>query len=76
LKAQIESLLKAAIAGLQAEGGLPHDVSASVEVDHTRSKEHGDFACNVALALAKAARAKPRDPDSSISSRNKTPTSR
>jgi len=61
LKAQIESLLKAAIAGLQAEGGLPHDVSVSVDVDHTRSKEHGDFACNVALALAKAARAKPRE---------------
>jgi len=61
LKAQIEGLLNAAIAGLQAEGGLPHDVSVKVEIDHTRAKEHGDFACNVALALAKAARAKPRE---------------
>jgi len=61
LKAQIEGLLNAAIAGLQAEGGLPHDVSVKVEIDHTRAKEHGYFACNVALALAKAARAKPRE---------------
>jgi arginyl-tRNA synthetase len=61
LKAQIESLLNAAIAGLQAEGGLPHDVAVKVEIDRARSKEHGDFACNVALALAKAARAKPRE---------------
>ena len=61
MKAQIESLLNAAIAGLQAEGGLPHDAAVQVEIEHTRSKEHGDFACNVALALAKAARAKPRE---------------
>jgi arginyl-tRNA synthetase len=61
LKAQIEGLLHAAIAGLQAEGGLPHDANVQLEIDHTRSKEHGDFACNVALALAKAAKAKPRE---------------
>ncbi len=61
MKAHIESLLNAAIAGLRAEGGLPQDAAVKVEIDHTRSKEHGDFACNVALALAKAARAKPRE---------------
>ena len=61
MKAQIESLLNAAIAGLQAEGGLPQDLAVSAEVDRTRSKEHGDFASNVALVLAKAAGAKPRD---------------
>ena len=61
MKTQIAGLLNAAIEGLKAEGGLPHDVFVAVEVDHTRSKEHGDFASNVALALAKAARVKPRD---------------
>ena len=61
MKVQIESLLNAAIAGLQAEGGLPRDATVKVEIDHTRSKEHGDFACNVALALAKAAKVKPRE---------------
>ena len=61
MKVLIEGLLNAAIAGLQAEGGLPHAVAVKVEIDHTRSKEHGDFACNVALALAKAAKTKPRE---------------
>jgi arginyl-tRNA synthetase len=61
LKTQIEGLLKAAIEGLRAEGGLPAEAVASIEIDRARSKEHGDFACNVALALAKAARTKPRE---------------
>ena len=61
MKAQIENLLNAAIAGLQAEGSLPQGLAVSAEVDRTRSKEHGDFASNVALVLAKAAGAKPRD---------------
>jgi arginyl-tRNA synthetase len=61
LKTQIESLLQAAVAGLQAEGGLPGDAAVRIEVEHTRGKEHGDFASNVALALARSMRAKPRD---------------
>jgi arginyl-tRNA synthetase len=61
LKTEIAGLLNAAIEGLKADGGLPRDVSVAVEVDHSRGKEHGDFASNVALALAKAARVKPRD---------------
>ncbi len=61
MKAQIESLLNAAIASLRAEGGLPQDVTVEMEIDRARSKEHGDFACNVALALAKAAKTKPRE---------------
>ena len=61
MKTEIEGLLRAAIEGLKADGGLPRDLSVAVEVDRARSKEHGDFASNVALALAKAARAKPRE---------------
>lgn len=61
MKSQIESLLNAAVAGLQAEGSLPKDLTIRPEVEHTRSKEHGDFASNIALALAKSARAKPRE---------------
>jgi len=61
LKSQIESLLRAAVEGLKAEGGLPADATVTVDVDHARSKEHGDFASNIALALAKTARAKPRE---------------
>jgi len=61
LKTRITELLTAAIEGLKTEGGLPPDANVVVEVEHTRAKEHGDFASNVALALAKQARAKPRD---------------
>ena len=61
MKTQIEDLLRAAVEGLKAEGGLPADAPVTLTVEHTRSKEHGDFASNVALALAKAARAKPRE---------------
>jgi len=61
LKAHITGLLQAAIAGLQAEGGLPSDLAVMIEVERTRAREHGDFASNMALALAKAARAKPRE---------------
>ncbi len=61
MKTRIAELLTAAIEGLKTEGGLPPDVNVAVEVEHTRAKEHGDFASNVALALAKQARAKPRD---------------
>ncbi|HEX9627410.1 MAG TPA: arginine--tRNA ligase [Acidiferrobacterales bacterium] len=61
MKAHITGLLQAAIAGLQAEGGLPSDLAVMIEVERTRAREHGDFASNMALALAKAARAKPRE---------------
>ena len=30
-------------------------------IERTRSREHGDFACNAAMLLAKAARRKPRE---------------
>lgn len=61
MKTHIEGLLQAAIEGLKAEGGLPAEITVSIEVDRARSKEHGDFASNVALTVAKSTRAKPRD---------------
>ncbi len=32
-----------------------------VQIERTKTREHGDFACNVAMQLARLARAKPRD---------------
>jgi arginyl-tRNA synthetase len=61
LKHHIEDLLRHALQGLQATGALPGDLEVAVTVDHTRAKEHGDYATNLALLLAKPARAKPRD---------------
>jgi arginyl-tRNA synthetase len=61
LKHQIENLLVQALAGLRATGAVEVPENLKPEVDHARSKEHGDFASNIALVLAKAARLKPRD---------------
>jgi arginyl-tRNA synthetase len=61
LKHHIENLIASALAGLEATGALPPAHGAVITIDHTRSKEHGDFACNIALVLAKLARAKPRE---------------
>jgi arginyl-tRNA synthetase len=50
-----------ALAKLKADGVLPDgDVPAFV-VERTKSREHGDFATNVALLLAKPAKRKPRE---------------
>ncbi len=61
MKQLIENLLRQAVTGLQASGALPADAAPVFEVDHTKNKDHGDYATNLALMLAKAARAKPRD---------------
>lgn len=61
MKKHIEELLAHALAGLKATGALPAEVEVLITVDHTRQKTHGDFATNLALALAKSARARPRE---------------
>lgn len=60
MKQQLESLLLQAIAALKEAGDLPTDATPQFDVERTKTKEHGDFASNVALVLAKVARAKPR----------------
>ncbi|MCR4346262.1 MAG: arginine--tRNA ligase [Sulfuricaulis sp.] len=61
MKHHIENLIASALAGLEATGALPPAHGAAITVDHTKSQEHGDFACNIALVLAKQARVKPRE---------------
>lgn len=61
MKHHIENLIASALAGLEATGALPPVHGAAITVDHCKSKEHGDFACNIAMVLAKQARVKPRE---------------
>lgn len=61
MKQHLEQLLTDAVHGLQAGGGLPADLAIGIQLERTRDRAHGDFASNVALTLAKAAKAKPRD---------------
>lgn len=47
---------------LQERAELPADLALpSFVIERARTREHGDFACNLALLLAGAARAKPRE---------------
>ena len=61
MKTQIETLVSQALKSL-AGAALPAEV-AEVEprVERTRDARHGDFACNVAMTLAKPARKNPRE---------------
>jgi arginyl-tRNA synthetase len=60
--ALVHDRILAALQALQGEGVLPAGLDFSnVEVVPPREAAHGDLACNAALVLAKAAKARPRD---------------
>lgn len=60
MKTHIENLVQTALKELQTSGELA-TIPAFVQVDATKDKQHGDFATNVAMILAKAVQKKPRD---------------
>ena len=64
MKQQLEQLVLAALRALPP-GTVP-DLPETVVVERTRDVQHGDFATNVALRLAKAARRNPRELAQSI----------
>ena len=61
MKEKLAQLLTDAVSALQAAGDLPADITPDVMIERTRDRSHGDFASNLAMTLAKPARAKPRD---------------
>ena len=62
MKAQLRELVLQAIKSLQNDTVLPADlVLPGFVIERARNREHGDFACNIAMLLAKPARAKPRE---------------
>lgn len=61
MKNLFSQLLASAVSSLQSQGVLPDDIQPSIQVEIARDKAHGDFASNLAMTLAKAARMKPRD---------------
>ncbi|MET0504963.1 MAG: arginine--tRNA ligase, partial [Luteibacter sp.] len=62
MKAQLKQLVLQAIGAMRESGKLPSDfVAPTFVIERTRSREHGDFATNVAMMMAKAAGRKPRD---------------
>ncbi|HEY6484167.1 MAG TPA: arginine--tRNA ligase [Steroidobacteraceae bacterium] len=61
MKQQLEQLLLSALQALAGKR-IPHAPEPQeVSVEHTRDPRHGEFASNIALRLAKAARVNPRE---------------
>ena len=61
MKEHIEELLAQSLLHLRRDGVLEIDHEPPVQLERTRSIEHGEFATNMALTLAKPAGLKPRD---------------
>lgn len=60
MKTRLEYLLKSAMDTLKVQGDLATELEATVMVERTRDTSHGDFATNLAMTLAKAAKINPR----------------
>ena len=61
MKAIVTRALSAALENHSELDGLPNGLSLLDTVERTRDAKHGDFASNIALRLAKAARKPPRE---------------
>ena len=61
MKPKIESLIERAINKLKDDGVLDAAIAPSIQVARTKDASHGDFACNIALTLAKAIGKPPRE---------------
>lgn len=62
VKDHLRELVAQAILDLRRHGKLPQDVATpDYVIERTKSRDHGDYATNIALLLAKPAGMKPRD---------------
>ncbi|MEK9784752.1 MAG: arginine--tRNA ligase [Gammaproteobacteria bacterium] len=61
MRDEVCRLLSEALASLASDGVLSADSTPVVQVERSKSAEHGDFASNLAMVLAKSAGMKPRD---------------
>lgn len=60
MKQKLESLLQQAVTALKTQGILENDFIAQINLERTRDAQHGDFATNLAMLLAKPAKLNPR----------------
>ncbi len=61
MKSVVEALISQTIETLKQDGVLAEDVSPRINIQNTKDKSHGDFACNIAMMLAKPAGMNPRE---------------
>jgi arginyl-tRNA synthetase len=61
VKDHLRELVLQALLDLKRAGTLPAEAEPAFVIERTKSREHGDYATNVALLLAKSAGRKPRE---------------
>lgn len=60
MKQHLAQLISQSLSAIQASGELYLEAQPEIRIERTRDKQHGDFACNIAMVLAKPARTNPR----------------
>lgn len=60
MKQKLETLLQQVVVSLKSEGILDQEVTPQINVERVRDPQHGDFASNLAMMLAKPAKTNPR----------------
>ena len=60
MKHKLEYLLQHAVEALKTQGVLDPDLVVQINLERARDAQHGDFATNLAMLLAKAAKTNPR----------------
>jgi arginyl-tRNA synthetase len=61
VREHLEELLAQSLLHLQRDGVLPPGAEPTAQLERTRSPDHGEFASNVAMVLAKSAGQPPRE---------------
>jgi len=60
LKSQLITLLEQSLSNLISQNILPEIDLPEIQIERTKDKAHGDFACNIAMMLARPAKMNPR----------------
>ena len=61
MRAHIKELVSQALGYLKRDGQIVLEQDPVPEVERTRSRDHGDYACNIAMVLARQLGMKPRE---------------
>jgi len=61
LKNTIQTLLTQALSSLKTSGVISPELTPDIQLSRTKDRSHGDFACNLAMMLAKPMGKNPRD---------------
>ena len=60
MKKKLDALIRQSVATLKNQGVIADDLNPNIVLERTRDAQHGDFATNLAMLLAKPAKMNPR----------------